>query len=133
MHVGNFPGELRKSYFLSNAAISLPQPMFLKRNFQPIRRSHRQWINTSVDVFAGATHLHGLGVNLSDGGMCFFSVSNLRVGTQVEIQFVPPEMNDAVRFSGIVRHKALYLYGIEFLLADAEEKRSSASNFAAMP
>src|ERR1041385_8202274 len=104
--------------------------MFLKRNFEPPRRSHRHWINTSVDVFAGPAHLRGLGVNLSDGGMCFFSVSNLRVGAEVEVEFLPPRANDRVRLSGVVRHRALYLYGIEFQ-ADGFERRSAGKSLGA--
>ena len=89
--------------------------MILKRSFHPTRRSPRQWLNTSVRVFAGPKDFDALGVNLSDGGMCLFTIGNLPVGTQLEVEFLPPRSSDPVRFSGKVRHRALYLYGVEFL------------------
>jgi len=89
--------------------------MILKRNFNPTRRSSRQWLNTSVEVFTAATHVNGLGINLSDGGMCIFAIANLPVGSQIEVEFMPPRRDERVRVPGTVRHRALYLYGIEFL------------------
>lgn len=90
--------------------------MILKRNFQTgIRRSTRTWLNASVQVFAGSAHMNGLGVNLSDGGMCLFTIANLPVGSQIEVEFVPPRAEEPVRVFGKVRHRALYLYGVEFL------------------
>lgn len=88
--------------------------MLLRRTFRPIRRSPRQWLNTSVQVFAGPSHFDGLGVNLSDGGMCLFTIANLPVGTQLEVEFRLPRSAEPVRYSGKVRHRALYLYGIQF-------------------
>jgi len=89
--------------------------MLLKRGFYPTRRSPRQWLNTSVRVFAGPAPYDALGVNLSDGGMCLFTIANLPVGTQLEVEFLPPRSDEPVRYAGKVRHRALYLYGIEFL------------------
>jgi PilZ domain-containing protein len=59
--------------------------------------------------------MDALGINLSEGGMCLFTVANLRIGSQIEIEFLPPRSKELVRVSGRVRHRALYLYGIEFL------------------
>ena len=67
-----------------------------------------------MQVFAGPAHLHGLSVNLSDGGMCFFTIANLPVGAQVEVEFLPPQSQEPIRIGGTVKHRALYLYGIEF-------------------
>ena len=67
-----------------------------------------------MQVFAGPTHLDGLGINLSDGGMCLFTIANLPVGTQLEVEFLSPRSDGPVRVTGTVRHRALYLYGIEF-------------------
>jgi hypothetical protein len=89
--------------------------MIFKRSFPVTRRTQRQWINTSVRVLTPSAHVEALGVNLSEGGMCFFSVANLRVGSQVDIEFRPPQAEEPVRVSGKIRHRALYLYGIEFL------------------
>lgn len=89
--------------------------MFFKRSFPVIRRSRRQWINTSVQVYTSSAHMDALGINLSDGGMCFFSVADLRIGSRVDVEFKAPDTHTPVRVSGKIRHRALYLYGVEFL------------------
>ena len=66
--------------------------------------------------------MDALGINLSDVGMCVFTIANLPLGSQVEVEFLPPRSKEHVRVSGTVRHRALYLYGIEFL-ADSAQRR----------
>lgn len=79
------------------------------------RRGKRQLLNTSVQVFTESAHLDALGINVTDVGMCLFTMANLPVGSRLEVEFVLPQRSDLVRLSGIVRHRAVYLYGIEFL------------------
>ena len=99
--------------------------MLFKHVFKPERRRRkRQLLNTSVRVFAGAANLDALGINLSDDGMRLFTIANLPVGSQIQVEFLPPRGTEPVRVSGIVRHRALYLYGIEFL-ADSKQTLSS--------
>jgi hypothetical protein len=43
------------------------------------------------------------------------------VGSQIQVELFPPRSTELVRVSGIVRHRALYLYGIEFLV-DSEQR-----------
>ena len=104
--------------------------MLIRRSFHPTRRSPRQWLNTSVRVFAGRGDFDALGVNLSDGGMCVFTIANLPVGTQLEVEFLPPRSDEPVRYTGKVRHRALYLYGIEFLeeLQDVQFKMGQCAS-----
>lgn len=71
-------------------------------------------LNTSVQVLCGDLRLHALGINLSDVGMCLFTVANLELGSQIIVEFIPPRGNQHVRMQGMVRHRALYLYGVEF-------------------
>ena len=92
----------------------------LKRNFKDRRRRPRQMVNTSVQVFTESFHVHALGINLSDVGMCLFSIANLPVGSQIELEFRQPRCDKPVRVHGLVRHRALYLYGIEFLVGSDE-------------
>ena len=89
----------------------------LKRNLKDRRRRPRQLLNTSVQVFTGSAHVHGLGINVSDVGMCLFSIANFALGSLIELEFCQPRSNKPVRVHGTVRHRALYLYGIEFLMA----------------
>ena len=88
--------------------------MLFKRSFPIARRSKRQWLNTSVRVFTDRGYMNALGINLSAGGMGLFAVAHLAVGSRVEVEFYPPESSEAVRLEATIRHRALYLYGIEF-------------------
>ena len=58
--------------------------------------------------------MDGLGINVSDVGMCVFAIANLAVGTEIDVEFLPPHSTYPERFAAVVRHRALYLYGIEF-------------------
>ena len=59
--------------------------------------------------------MDALGINLSDVGMCLFTIANLPLESQIHVEFIPPQGKERIRVCGIVRHRALYLYGIEFL------------------
>jgi threonine/homoserine efflux transporter RhtA len=101
--------------------------MIFKRSFKPDRRRRkRQLLNTSVQIFTESAHVDALGINLSDVGMCLFAIANLPVGSQIRIEFLPPRSMELVRVSGIVRHRALFLYGIEFLVDSAQGSGSWA-------
>ena len=91
--------------------------MILKLNSKPEnrRRRRRQLLNTSVQVLSGSTHVDALGINLSDVGMCLFTIANLPLESHIQLEFIPPQGKERIRVCGIVRHRALYLYGIEFL------------------
>lgn len=100
--------------------------MLFKRSFSIARRSKRLWFNTSVRVFTDRGEMDALGINLSEGGMGLFTVAHLAVGSRVEVEFCPPESSEAVRIEAMIRHRALYLYGIEFL-SNSDELRNSTS------
>jgi hypothetical protein len=90
------------------------KPKFKRTTRRP-RRSMRHWLNTSVQVFTGSERIHALGINFSDGGMCLFTIANLDLGSEIQIEFLPPRSEEPVRVAATVRHRALYLYGVEFL------------------
>lgn len=101
--------------------------MIFKRNFKPDRRRRRrQLLNTSVQVFTESGCVHAFGINLSDVGMGLFAIANLAVGSPIQLEFLLPESTEPVRVSGIVRHRALYLYGIEFLLESEQPSGTAA-------
>ena len=90
--------------------------MMLKFNSKPDRRRRqRQLLNTSVQIFTGSARIDALGINLSDVGMGLFTLANLPLGSQIQVEFLPPGCKERVRIFGTVRYRALYLYGIEFL------------------
>lgn len=101
--------------------------MILKRNPKPDRRRRqRQLLNTSVQVFKGSVRMDALGINLSDVGMGLFTIANLSLGSHIQVEFLPPGCKERVRMSGTVRYRALYLYGIEFLVDADQDPRSRA-------
>lgn len=91
------------------------------------RRRKRQLLNTSVHVFTGSARLDAIGINLSDVGMRLFALANLALGSQIWVEFPSPERREVVRVYGTVRHRALYLYGIEFAV-DADHCPSGWPN-----
>jgi len=102
--------------------------MILKGTSKPDRRRReRQLLNTSVQVFTGPSRVDALGINLSDAGMCLFAIANLSLGSQVQIEFLPPRGTERVCVFGTVRHRALYLYGIEFV-PDSDERQDSGAD-----
>jgi hypothetical protein len=46
--------------------------------------------------------------------MCLFTMANLPLGSQIQVEFLPPRCTGLMRVCATVRHRALYLYGIEF-------------------
>jgi len=89
--------------------------MLFRTSYSRERRWKRQWWNRSVEVFADSAHVKAIGTNISFGGMGLFAVANLRVGSHIDLEFEAPASGKRHRLSGIVRHRALYLYGIEFV------------------
>jgi PilZ domain-containing protein len=78
--------------------------------------------------------MEGLGVNISDVGMCLFTLANLPLGSQIQVEFLPPQCTSRMRVCATVRHRAVYLYGIEFRTdsdqspadrADGQERQES--------
>jgi PilZ domain len=106
--------------------------MFLSRFFASDRRRQpRQLVNTSVRVFSQSNCIEALGINLSGVGMCLFTPANLPVGSQIEVEFVPADGRTTIRVPATVRHRALYLYGIEFPTDPAEIGDQPSSSFRA--
>jgi hypothetical protein len=100
--------------------------MFLKRNFGPDRRRRRrQLLNTSVRVLSENGPLEALGINISDVGMSLFTIANLEVDSRIQIELLMPQSNERVRVDGIIRHRALYLYGVEFIIDSGRVSKPS--------
>jgi hypothetical protein len=96
-------------------------PRFLSKTDR--RRRKRQLFNTSVRVFTRRGCLDGIGINVSDVGMCMFAIANLAVGSEVDVEFLPPGGAHKTRIPALVRHRALYLYGLEFQEREIEIMR----------
>jgi hypothetical protein len=88
-------------------------PRLLSR--QDRRRRKRQFLNTAVRVITKLASMDAIGINISESGMGLFTVAHLGLGSHIEVEFRTPEQPASfTRLPAIVRHRALYLYGIEF-------------------
>lgn len=94
------------------------------------RRSERRWIAIPVQIRVGKALIEGTTLNLSDHGMYLFTAANIALGSDIEIEFRPPEKKSVVRLCATVRRKVVYLYGIEFLnnLNQAGEGQGSTAD-----
>ena len=91
--------------------------MFLKRTFGPDRRRRkRQLLNTSVRVLTDFGPIEALGINISDVGMSLFTIANLPIDSRIQLELLLPQSTERVRVWATVRHRALYLYGVEFVM-----------------
>lgn len=108
--------------------------MNLKRTFKPERRRQkRQLLNTSVRISTGSAQVDAVGINVSDVGMCLFTLADLPLGSPIQVEFLPPRYRQPVQLSATVRHRALYLYGIEFLPGSNRfEERGGESRISAL-
>jgi PilZ domain len=79
-----------------------------------------------VDQATGKTVVDARGVRLSEGGVCLFAAANLPVGTQVKVEFKNPRTHEPVRVRGKVRNRSVYLYGVEFLSDELEDRQRLA-------
>ncbi len=86
-------------------------PLLMKRDR---RRWKRHWFNRSIEVANGEHRIDGIGIKVSRGGMYLFAIADLPVGSEVQISFAAPDSDTRVEVSGTVRHRAVYLYGVEF-------------------
>jgi hypothetical protein len=91
----------------------------------------RRWERRQVDVptrvvaadLTGAGAILGRGTTISEGGICLFALANLAIGTQIDVEFIDCDCGPPVRVHGIVRNRAIYLYGIEFLTQRQEDRQ----------
>ena len=91
----------------------------------------RRWERHPVDVpirvvaddLTGTGVILGRGTKLSAGGICLFALANLPIGAQIEVELVDSHYVTPVRVSGIVRNRVVYLYGVEFLIDQQEDRQ----------
>lgn len=66
----------------------------------------------------GGLRVDGMTINVSEHGVYLFAATNLSVGTEIEIVYRPPGRKKSICACGIVRRRAVFLYGVEFLTND---------------
>jgi hypothetical protein len=88
--------------------------MLGRRGQSDRRRWKRQWFNGGVRLWADTFEVDGVGISLSRGGIYLFAIAHLPLGTQTTVQFTSPHTRKVVNITGTVRHRTVYLYGVEF-------------------
>lgn len=66
----------------------------------------------------------GRGNELSEGGMAVTAGVELKNGDEAEIEFTPQYCGGPIRIRGVVRNRAGYRYGMEFVAEGEREKQS---------
>ena len=91
------------------------------------RRWKRHWINTPIRVLTDSAVIDGRGIRLSEGGVYVFALANLVPGDEIKVEYAAPVSGEQLSRSGVVRNRAIYLYGIEFSADCSQNVRSSLS------
>ena len=87
---------------------------FLYRQKVERRRWKRHWLNAPVRLLTDSAIIDGRSIRLSEGGIYLFALANLALGDQIRIEYLPTQSDPPLSRNGIVRNRAIYLYGIEF-------------------
>jgi hypothetical protein len=93
------------------------------------KTSARRWRRHPLDVpirvivhsESKTSVFQGRGNELSEGGMAVTAGVELRPGDETEIEFTPPYSGLPIRIRGVVRNRAGYRYGMEFLAENDRE------------
>lgn len=88
----------------------------------PAKEGKRRWPRSKSDapirVFAEGANtafaIEGHCIKTSAGGMCFFAVGNFPTGAQISVEFINPASGKSDRVRGVIRNRAVYLYGVEY-------------------
>ncbi len=81
----------------------------------PIRLILRRDGNTTSIISAR-------GSEVSEGGMLVFAGTELKTGDEIAVEFTPPFSSEPIRVRAVIRNRAGYKYGTEFLSLNPEEK-----------
>ena len=63
----------------------------------------------------------GRGTQLNKGGVALYAPLELEIGERVELEFPDPASVPPLRIGAVVRNRAGYAYGLQFLLDAAPE------------
>ena len=100
------------------------------QTYSPQRRWTRLKIDVPVRVIVArddmTAYVSGRGRELNEGGMAVFAGVELKLDSQVQIEFTAPYSSEPIRVAGLVRNRNGYSYGVEFLADSPEERRRVA-------
>jgi hypothetical protein len=98
-----------------------------------IQAKTRRWVRHKIDApirvivnrSLRTSVVPGRGNELSEGGMALTAGVELNPGDEAAIEFTPPYSGLPIRIRGIIRNRAGYRYGVEFLTTNDEEKEQA--------
>lgn len=101
--------------------------------FTPAGSIQRRWQRYKLDLPLRiivhrdkTTIVNGRGSDISEGGILIFAGVELKDGDEIFVEFTPPYSGEPIRVRGVVRNRAGYKYGVEFLWLNAEEHEQTA-------
>jgi PilZ domain len=60
---------------------------------------------------------------MSAGGICLFALANLAIGARIDVELVDSTRDKLIQIRGVVRNRVVYLYGVEFLINQPEDRK----------
>jgi c-di-GMP-binding flagellar brake protein YcgR len=98
--------------------------------------ARRRWPRFSVDMpvqltvkTQGPTKVltwEGQGSDISCGGLAVTVESDLPIGSQIQVEFVPPNSTRPMSFRCFVRNRDAHRYGVEFITENDEDYARAA-------
>jgi hypothetical protein len=89
------------------------------------RRWQRLHVNLPVRVLVKTPDclriVSGRGTELSEGGVALYAALELEIGDRVEVELTDPDSGPPLRIRAVVRNRAGYFYGLQFLLGSAPQ------------
>jgi hypothetical protein len=70
---------------------------------------------------------------MSAGGIYLFAVADLPSEAEIKIEFAANAHENVCSRRGIVRHRAIYLYGVEFLAGESRNRESGLRSVEVPP
>jgi len=89
------------------------------------RRWKRYSFNLPVRVVTDSAVVAARCIRMSVGGIYLFAAADLPPGTEIKVEFTADVFGNLFSRSGIVRHRAIYLYGVEFLAGERGDPESA--------
>ena len=89
------------------------------------RRWKRYSFNSPIRLVTDSAVVDARCIRMSVGGIYLFAAADLPSGAEIKIEFAPGASGGLLSRSGIVRHRAIYLYGVEFLAGERRDPESA--------
>jgi hypothetical protein len=78
------------------------------------------------DDLTGTGVILGRGTKMSQDGICLFALANLAIGAQIDVELIDSLCDKLIRVRGVAHNRVVYLYGVEFLIDQQEDRQQIA-------